>query len=62
MNSPRRYVRSFASAIALALVTAAWVMFAPIQVGGQAAYAIVSGNSMEPSSSSRGSGRSAAGR
>jgi len=48
MNLPRNSVRSFVSAVALALAAAAWVMFAPIQAGGQTAYAIVSGNSMEP--------------
>ena len=48
MNPSRGFVRSLTSAVALALVIAAWLVFAPLQVGGQAAYAIVSGNSMEP--------------
>ena len=48
MNSRRRLTPGFLSAIALAGVAAAWLLFAPVQVGGQAAYAIISGNSMEP--------------
>ena len=48
MNPSRGFVRSLTSTVALALVIAAWLVFAPLQVGGQAAYAIVSGNSMEP--------------
>ena len=34
--------------LSLALLAGIWVAFAPIQLGGQAAYVIVSGNSMEP--------------
>src|SRR5215212_5417774 len=32
----------------LVLFGVGWAMLAPVQVGGQAAYVIVSGNSMEP--------------
>ncbi len=34
--------------LSLALLAGIWVTFAPIQLGGQTAYVIVSGNSMEP--------------
>jgi signal peptidase I len=37
------------AALLLALLGAAWVVFAPTRFGGQAAYVIVSGISMEPS-------------
>lgn len=36
------------AAIAFVLLGIVWVLFAPIQFGGQTAYVIVSGNSMEP--------------
>ena len=48
MKVPPGLARSFLSVIALAAVVVAWVLFAPMQIGGQAAYAIISGNSMEP--------------
>jgi signal peptidase I len=34
--------------LSLVLAIAAWVVFAPVQIGGRAAYVIVDGNSMEP--------------
>ncbi|GIW13778.1 MAG: hypothetical protein KatS3mg062_1217 [Tepidiforma sp.] len=37
-----------AAAVLLLLAVAGWVLFAPQQLGGQAAYVIVNGNSMEP--------------
>lgn len=40
--------RALASAVALVVVAAAWVLFAPPQLGGQTSYVIVNGNSMEP--------------
>ncbi len=39
---------SLLTILTLFLTTVAWVMFAPTQVGGQATYVIVNGNSMEP--------------
>jgi signal peptidase len=48
MKIPSSLARSFLGVIALAAVVVAWVLFAPMQIGGQAAYAIISGNSMEP--------------
>lgn len=34
--------------LALALLAGIWVLFMPVQLGGQATYVIISGNSMEP--------------
>src|SRR6266508_6307538 len=42
-----RFAR-LSTTLLLILLGAAWVAFAPIQFGGQAAYVIVNGNSMEP--------------
>jgi signal peptidase len=36
------------AALLMTLLAAAWVVFAPVRFGGQAAYVIVSGTSMEP--------------
>lgn len=36
------------SAIALVSLALAWILFAPVQLGGKAVYVILSGNSMEP--------------
>ena len=36
------------AAVQIALLVAAWVLFAPTRAGGQAVYVVVSGNSMEP--------------
>lgn len=47
MNRQRLH-RSVASGVALAIFVAAWVVFAPSQLGGQATYVVVNGNSMEP--------------
>jgi signal peptidase I len=44
----RNWVSNLGAALTLALMGAAWLIFAPIQFGGQAGYVIVSGNSMEP--------------
>ena len=52
--NPRRHGASSRSALSLSailpilLLAAAWVFFAPAQVGGQASFVIVNGNSMEP--------------
>ncbi len=52
--NPRRQGTSSRSALSLSailpilLLAAAWVFFAPAQVGGQASFVIINGNSMEP--------------
>jgi signal peptidase I len=44
----RRVLQTLASALLLTLLGVVWIAFAPIQFGGQAAYVIVNGISMEP--------------
>jgi signal peptidase I len=44
----QRWSTALSSAIWIVLTAALWIAFAPLQVGGQAAYVIVNGNSMEP--------------
>jgi signal peptidase I len=44
----RRALQTLISALLLTLIGAAWMAFAPSQFGGQAAYVIVNGISMEP--------------
>ncbi|GMV85233.1 MAG: hypothetical protein AMXMBFR80_10890 [Dehalococcoidia bacterium] len=48
MKHRRRLVASLASAFTLIAVIAAWIAFAPPQLGGRTSYVIVSGSSMEP--------------
>lgn len=48
MEQRRRLVASLTSAFTLIAVIAAWIAFAPPQLGGRTSYVIVSGNSMEP--------------
>jgi signal peptidase I len=48
MNSHKRWWQAVLAALLLVLVVTAWIVFAPLQLGGQAAYVIVTGNSMEP--------------
>ena len=48
MSVYRRWWQAVAAAFLLVLIVIAWIVFAPLQVGGQAAYVIVTGNSMEP--------------
>ena len=53
MPSPTRTRRNalsagLAASFTLLLVSALWVLFAPISLGGDFSYAVVSGNSMEP--------------
>lgn len=48
MKSRRGLVASLSSALTVVAVLAAWVLFAPPQLGGQTSYVIVNGNSMEP--------------
>ncbi len=48
MNSFRRWREAVLAALLLALTLAAWVLFAPQKVGGNAAYILILGNSMEP--------------
>lgn len=44
----RHSIRLGSWLVALALVGAAWFLFAPAQVGGRTSYAVIKGNSMEP--------------
>jgi signal peptidase I len=48
MNMYQRWRQAVLAAILLVLLAAAWLVLAPIQFGGQAAYVIVDGRSMEP--------------
>src|SRR6266511_2300871 len=48
MKTRAPWVAKLSTTLLLILLGAAWVAFAPIQFGGQAAYVIVNGNSMEP--------------
>lgn len=40
--------RAVGVAAAIVAIAAAWVVFAPAQIGGRAGYIVVTGNSMEP--------------
>jgi signal peptidase I len=44
----RRYLFTVGGALTIVVLVAAWVAFAPTQLGGQASYVVVNGNSMEP--------------
>lgn len=44
----RRVTAAVAAALLVVAVACAWILFAPPQLGGQASYVIVNGNSMEP--------------
>ena len=48
MSIHKRWSTSLSSAFWLVLTVTIWVAFAPIQAGGQAAYIVVIGKSMEP--------------
>ncbi len=48
MNTYRRWWQAIFAALLLVVTIAAWVIFAPVQIGGQAGYVIVNGQSMEP--------------
>jgi signal peptidase I len=48
MVSYRRWSLAFFSGCLLILLAAVWDNFAPLPLGGQAAYVIINGNSMEP--------------
>lgn len=48
MTSHRRRTNGALAAFGLVAVIVAWLAFAPMQIGGQVAYVIVTGNSMEP--------------
>ncbi len=41
-------IQKLSGLLSLCVVIAAWVLFAPAQVGGAASYVIINGNSMEP--------------
>jgi signal peptidase I len=48
MSSYKRWGQAVLAASLIVFVITAWMVFAPLQLGGQAAYVIVTGNSMEP--------------
>ncbi len=48
MSAYRRWRQAVLAAFLLVLIATGWIVFAPLQVGGQSAYVIVTGNSMEP--------------
>ena len=48
MSNPRRWYQAVLAALLLVFVAVAWMVFAPLKLGGQSAYIIVTGNSMEP--------------
>ncbi len=48
MSIYRRWSKPLSSALWLVVTIAIWIAFAPIQAGGQAAYIVVIGKSMEP--------------
>ena len=48
MDAFHRWKQTLLAALLLALTVTVWVLFAPQQVGGNAAYVIIIGNSMEP--------------
>ncbi len=48
MNSFRRWWQPLLAAFLLVLVVTLWILFAPVQMGGQVSYVIVNGISMEP--------------
>jgi len=48
MSKYQYWLRTGSSALWFLLFLALWVVFAPIQLGGQVAYVMISGNSMEP--------------
>jgi signal peptidase I len=48
MNTRLPWINTIFSAVLFVGVAIAWIIFAPIQFGGQVAYVIVNGNSMQP--------------
>jgi signal peptidase I len=48
MKTHTRWYHAVAAAVLLVGMATAWIIFAPMQLGGQAGYIIVNGNSMEP--------------
>src|SRR5450759_221109 len=48
MKMSWRWLQSVLAALMLVITITAWVVFSPSQLGGQAIYVIVNGNSMEP--------------
>lgn len=48
MNVFRRWTTTFFAGTALVAAILAWIVFAPVKLGGQAGYVIINGNSMEP--------------
>ena len=48
MAGPNRWIKSILSAAVFVLVLAGWLIFAPVNIGGQTSYVTLVGNSMEP--------------
>src|SRR5450759_3896564 len=48
MKMSWRWLQSVLAALMLVITITAWIVFSPSQLGGQAVYVIVNGNSMEP--------------
>ncbi|NTU75186.1 MAG: signal peptidase I, partial [Anaerolineaceae bacterium] len=48
MRVYRRWINTFFAGTALVAAVLAWIVFAPVKMGGQAGYVIINGNSMEP--------------
>jgi signal peptidase I len=48
MHINRHWVHTFLAGLAIVIVALAWIFFAPIPLGGQTSYVIITGNSMEP--------------
>ena len=46
--SPQRWIKPVLSAVGFVIVLAGWLVFAPVNIGGQTSYVILIGNSMEP--------------
>jgi len=44
----KRWIKPILSAIVFVIMLAGWVVFAPVNIGGQTSYVILIGNSMEP--------------
>jgi len=48
MMSPQRWIKPVLSAVGFVIVLAGWLIFAPVNIGGQTSYVILIGNSMAP--------------
>ncbi len=48
MGIYKRWLPAIFSALMVSILATIWIVFAPVQIGGQAGYIIITGNSMEP--------------